>query len=90
MKLTRATIPMCPECGAELSDDRSMWDCECGAELFLAHIVWGYHAPDVGAVVKLAKKIRWHAGHWFRKGVTAMVLRDYLEEWADELEGKDE
>lgn len=54
MKLTRAEIQMCPECGAELGDNRSIWDwgCECRAELYLAHAHWGYHAPDVGGVVR--------------------------------------
>jgi len=79
MKLTRATIPMCPECGAELDDSRSMWDwdCECGAELYHAHAHWGYYAPDVDGVAAELRNVasRWYDGYMHVASVIAL-LRD--------------
>ena len=55
-KLTRAVIPMCPECGTETTDMRHMpdarWRChcpECGG--MCDHPDYGYHQVDVSGVV---------------------------------------
>ena len=52
MKLTRATIPMCPECGAELEPVPLGWECPCLHAVDDNNLVWGYHAPDIEGVVR--------------------------------------
>ena len=63
MKLTRATIPMCPQCKVALdwewdddAKDQGDGRCpKCRAPWFLHgfnHPDWGYHAPDIEGVVR--------------------------------------
>ena len=82
MTLIRATIPMCPECGAEMTliPESVVW-YECGTcENGEYYPHWGYHAPDVASVVAEMREY-WDAdvdpGPWLKK-------------WIDRLEGKHE
>lgn len=53
MTITRATIPMCPKCGAELSNSPTpmgragkYYQCSCGELVSPDRRHWGYHGSD--------------------------------------------
>ena len=85
MKLTRATIPMCPECGADATPMGKGWQCKCGWHGTKSKLHYGYRAHDVAGVVREMKAA---AGGWFIKGVTMVEFQKRVEDWADRLEGK--
>jgi hypothetical protein len=92
MKLVRATIPMCPECGAELShrqaEDMVPHDgCRVIIGNHYARPDYGYYAPDVSGVVAASKALLlcWQDGSFTEMYMSHMnTLRKELAK----LEGK--
>jgi hypothetical protein len=82
MKLVRAEIPMCPECGAEVEPEISMTCPECMANMIFLH--YGYYAPDVSGVVEKLRDISYGEDDRLSVYLTAGEARNM----ADRLEGK--
>jgi predicted amidophosphoribosyltransferase len=77
---------MCPECGAALAEDQSMWMCDgCGSELFRHHVDYGYHAPDVEAIREVVREIKMAVKEMGRDFHACAKART-LKPWADRLE----
>jgi hypothetical protein len=82
-KLTRATVPMCPRCGAKMAKAGSLPFYEClgmrGCKAVYEHrVYWGYYAVNVAGVVKEMKRF------------IAQVQTNWMTvaDWVDRLEGK--
>ena len=89
--LTRAEIPMCPECGAVMKGIRAVMkgfglkghqclECKC----FTHYPDYGYYPPDVSGVVRI---LRSKAQSEADLGLPGRSL--WFSELADRLEGKD-
>lgn len=97
MKLTRATIPMCPQCKVALdwewdddAKDQGDGRCpKCRAPWFLHgfnHPDWGYHAPDVEGVVDSMKSGL--PSDADEHPMARIVTNGEVLDWIDRLEGK--
>jgi len=97
MKLTRAEIPMCPECGAECSY-ASRVQPNCIDDIYLCtgcatewrDCEWGYHAPDVEGVVREMREYSNVDTSRERlvllgPGFGALDARNKINYWADRL-----
>ena len=88
-KLTRATVPMCPECGAELKPPGTdhptpsgfyyCYATSCNCRTRDPYI--GHYAPDVAGVVAALRRAA------LAEPAHSALARLY-DGWADELEGK--
>jgi transcription elongation factor Elf1 len=89
-KLTRATVPMCPECGAELRvskwpDDRGSYVCGACHTSTDPNPPMGYYPADVAGAVARLRDIR----DGIEQAEDGPTVWSYeLHTLADELEGK--
>ena len=92
MKLTRAKVPMCPQCKIALdwewfddAKDQGDGRCpKCRAPWFLHglnHPDWGYHAPDVEAIREVVGELRSTTSTY-----VGMFERKFFYRLADRLE----
>ncbi len=91
-KLTRARVPMCPECGEEMvqltrwpATEAPRYGCDTCLEGSAAHNPdWGYYKPDVEGVVRQLRGLR---GFIEEETGETMYTKE-IGVLADELEGK--
>lgn len=91
VKLTRATVEMCPECGAEVRfkehpykppGQGHFWCASC--ELWMDKTDYGHYPIDVAAVVALMRSL---VAISRKRGGTNTIFSSVVEDWADRLEG---
>ena len=88
MKLTKADIPMCPECGRPVKPrtTKTYWCGPCGFETFKPDL--GYYAPDVaGVVAEMREHVADAQSIPSAKAIARVIKLAELSDWADRLEG---